>query len=140
MSGEIGGVNDNPDEIAPGEAINFPYPLVNSYGNIQRVAGSNTQFLLQPNSVYEIIFQVVISNTGELVLVLNDTEQLFTVVGKSGGGPVIGTCIISTPSTGASIISINNPASALGSGLQVDSATGVLSEPLSCHLIIKQLR
>jgi hypothetical protein len=140
MSDLSGGINHNPDDIAPGDAINFPYPLVNPYGNIQRVAGSNTLFLLQPNSVYEIIFQVVISNTGELVLVLNDTEQLFTVVGKSGGGPVIGTCIISTPSTGASIISINNPASALGSGLQVDSATGVLSEPLSCHLIIKQLR
>jgi hypothetical protein len=144
MSGVSGEINDNPDNIKPGNSINFPSPLVNTYGTIQRVTDSPSQFILPPGSIFEITFQVGIQNTGALVLVLNGVEQLFTVVGKSGGGFVIGTTIISTPSDGASIISINNPStnnplSSVTGGLKVDSSTGALTQPLSCHLIIKQL-
>jgi hypothetical protein len=85
------------------------------------------------------MFEVTIQNTGELLVVLNDTELKMTVVGKSGGGMVIGMAIVSTPPTIPSVISINNPSSAKSGGLKVDEATGDLTEPLSCHLIIKQL-
>jgi len=37
-------------------------------------------------------------------------------------------------------LSINNPSSATSGGLKVDAATGALTEPLSCHLIIKQIK
>jgi len=47
--------------------------------------------------------------------------------------------IITTPSGGQSTLSINNPATAVAGGIKIDEATGALSQPLSCHLIIKQL-
>jgi hypothetical protein len=48
--------SDNPDSIDPGSAIHFPRPY---------------DFLLPPNSIFEITFQVTLQNTGELVIVLN---------------------------------------------------------------------
>jgi hypothetical protein len=83
---------------------------------------------------------VTIQNTGELVIVLNGIEQLMTIVGKSGGGQVVGMSIVSTPDGVSSVLSINNPSSATSGGLEVDAATGALTEPLSCHLIIKQIQ
>ena len=148
MSGVPTKVNDNPLPIGPGEAVHFPNPLVNPYGTIQRVLGSKSKFVLPPSGVFEIIFTVVIQNTGELVVVLNENELLMTVVGKTGNGEVIGTSIIATPSGSSSILSINNISTAnnvglnldgVTGGLKIDAATGALSQPLSCHLIIKQL-
>jgi hypothetical protein len=135
------GVNDNPSAILPGESINFPSPSVNPFGTIQRDGGtSNTNFTLPADSIFEITFQIVIQNTGELVVVLNGTELLETVVGKSGGGQLLGTCIISTPTGTDSIISIQNPSTAVAGGLQIDESSGALTQPLSCHLVIKQLK
>jgi hypothetical protein len=139
MSGVPNKVNDNPDPIGPGEAINFPNPTVNPYGSIQRVSGSKTKFTLPPSGVFEIIFTVVVQNTGELVVVLNGAELLMTVIGKSGEGEITGTSIIATPSGFSSILSINNVSTAENGGLKIDAATGALTQPLSCHLIIKQL-
>jgi hypothetical protein len=140
MSGVPGIINDNPDAILPGESIQFPSPVINTYGSIQRIAGSSTQFALPPGGVYEITFQVPVSNAGELVVVLNGIELLYTVVGKPGSGLIVGMSIVATPLIGNSIITISNPLTATLGGLQVDNATGALTQPLSCHLIIKQLK
>jgi hypothetical protein len=141
MSGEQNGTNDNPDPIEPGNAVNFPNPTVNPFGTIQRVNGTSTsQFVLPANSTFEILFQVVVQNTGELVVVLNGSELPNTVFGKSGNGAIVGMCIVKTPSGSSSVISINNPSSAPAGGLQVDAATGSLTQPLTCHLIIKQIQ
>jgi hypothetical protein len=140
MSGVPGLINDNPDAILPGESIQFPSPIINTYGSIQRIAGSSTQFELPPGGLYEITFQVPVSNTGELVVVLNGIELLYTVVGKPGSGLIVGMSIVATPLIGNSIIAISNPLTAPIGGLQVDAATGALTLPISCHLIIKQLR
>jgi hypothetical protein len=134
-------INDNPDAIAPGSAVNFPKPLINTYGTIQRLNGTNpNSFSLPPNGVFEITFQVTVQNTGELVIVLNGQEQAMTVVGKSGGGTLVGVSIITTPPINSSTLSINNPSTAVAGGLKIDESSGsALSQPLSCHLIIKQL-
>jgi hypothetical protein len=139
MSGVPGEVNDNLIAISPGGSVNFPNPLINPYGTIQRVPGSSSKFALPPGGVYEITFQVTVQNTGELVVFLNNTELLFTVVGKSGNGEIVGISIITTPIGISSILSINNVSTGDNGGLKIDSATGALSKPLSCHLIIKQL-
>jgi hypothetical protein len=139
MSGEQGEVNDNPDPIKPGESVNFPNPSVNPYGTIQRVSGSSSRFILNPGGVYEVTFLVTVQNTGQLVLFLNNSELLMTVVGKSGNGEIVGSSIISTPNGTNSILSINNLSTGDNGGLKIDAATGALSKPLSCHLIIKQL-
>jgi hypothetical protein len=139
MSKEQGEPNDNPSAIDPSGSVNFPRPLINPYGNIQRSNASPSQFVLPANGVFEITFQVGVQNTGELVVVLNGEEQLMTIVGKPGAGEVIGMCIIATPPSIQSILSINNPSSADNGGLHIDAASGALTKPLSCHLIIKQL-
>jgi len=113
---------------------------LNPYGTIQRVLGSTHQFVLPAGGVFEITFQVGTQNTGELVLVVDGVEQLMSVIGKSGGGILVGTCIITTPILSTSTISINNPAGSDMGGLKIDKATGDLAQPLSCHLIIKQLK
>jgi len=133
-------VNDNPDPLAPGEAVSFPSPSINPFG-IQRNGSSTTEFVLPPDCIFEITFQVTTQNAGELVVVLNGNELIETVVGSPGGGAVVGMCIVFTPSTITSVLSINNPLSAVNGGLKIDEATGsALSEPLSCHLIIKKLQ
>jgi len=133
-------VNDNPDAIAPGSPVNFPSPLLNTYGSIQRLLGtSKNSFSLPAGGVFEITFQVGTQNTGELVVVLNGQEQLMTIVGKSGGGLLVGVSIISTPLLIESVLSINNPSTSTEGGLKIDKSSGALSKPLSCHLIIKQL-
>jgi hypothetical protein len=141
MSDDKNQLNDNPEPIEPGEAVNFPNPSVNPFGTIQRVNGTSTsQFLLPANSTFEIMFQVVVQNTGELIVVLNGTELQNTVFGKSGNGAIVGMCIIKTPPGSSSVISINNPSTAVAGGLKIDAATGALTQPLTCHLIIKQLQ
>jgi hypothetical protein len=132
-------VNDNSEEIEPGSSVNFPNPSINPYGIIQRNGTSKNSFTLPAGGVFEITFQVVTQNTGELVVVLNGQEQLMTIVGKSDGGLLVGVSIISTPLLIDSVLSINNPSTSTQGGLKIDKSTGALSKPLSCHLIIKQL-
>jgi hypothetical protein len=137
MSGN--GVNDNPEPIDASGSVNFPSPITNSYGTIKRVNNSKSQFELPANGIFEVSFQVPVQNTGELVVVLNGVEQLMTVVGKPGSGQLVGISIITTSPGNNSILSINNPHTGENGGLKIDKSTGALSQPLSCHLIIKQL-
>jgi hypothetical protein len=136
MSGERGQPNDNPTAIGPGNSIAFPRTLY-TFGNIQR--NSAFEFLLPANGIFEINFNINIQNTGEVVIVLNGNEIAATVFGKSGNGFVPGISIITTPIGNNSTLSINNPSTAASGGLKIDAATGALSQPESCHLIIKQL-
>ena len=47
--------------------------------------------------------------------------------------------IITTPSGSDSILSINNPVSSPAGGIKIDESSGALTEPLTCHLIIKKI-
>ena len=135
-----GGINDNPDDIGPGESVNFPSPIVNPFGIIQRKEGTSpNEFVLPPDSIFEITFQVTTNNAGELIVVLNGNELVQTVVGKSGGGSLVGMSIITTPSGSESILSINNPVGSPPGGLKIDESSGSLIQPLTCHLIIKKI-
>ena len=134
------GINDNPDDILPGGSVNFPSPSTNPFGSIQRKEGTSpNEFVLPPNSVFEVIFNVTINNTGELLIVLNGNELIPTTVGKSGGGVICGVSIITTPPDIDSILSINNPITAPSGGIKVDESSGALTLPLSCHLVIKKI-
>jgi hypothetical protein len=134
------GINDNPNDIGPGESVNFPSPSVNPFGIIQRKEGTSpNEFVLPPDCIFEITFQVTTNNTGELLVVLNGNELIQTVVGKSGGGTIVGMSIITTPSGNESILSINNPVGSPSGGLKIDESSGSLVHPLTCHLIIKKI-
>lgn len=86
---------------------------------------------------YLIFFQVSVSETGQLVLTLNDEELPYTVVGReTETNQIVGMSIIST-SAATSILTVRNPASE-STALTITPNAGS-TEPVSAHLIIIQL-
>ena len=87
--------------------------------------------------VYEVHFQVSVSEAGQLVLTLNDIELLYTVVGRATGTTqIVGMCLIQTNTTN-SVLTVSNP-SGNSTALTITPNAGG-TKPVSCHLVIKQL-
>jgi hypothetical protein len=84
---------DDPDTIAPGTAVQFPED--GPANNISRI--SSTDFNLPAIGVYEVTWQVSITEAGQLDLALNGVEQLQTVVGRAvGTSQIMGDVLIQT--------------------------------------------
>jgi len=115
--------SDNSLIILPGSSISFPQNGP-SNGVITRMNAS--QFNLLNIGTYEIIFQVGISEYGQLCIVLNDFEILSSIV--SGTFQIIGLSLIQTFAIN-SIISINN----------YSESTSITNPINNAHLIIKQI-
>jgi hypothetical protein len=125
---------DNILTIAPGASIEFPNDGVTNNTVITRI--SATTFNLATVGIYEIFFQVSISEAGQLVIVLNNTEISYTVVSKdTGTNQIIGMSIISTILP-ESILSINNVAGNSTSLTIPPVASG--NNSVYANLIIKQ--
>jgi hypothetical protein len=126
---------DNPTSIAPNSSIAFPRDGVNSGGGILRI--SPYEFLLPNIGIYEITFHVSVTEPCQIVIALNATEILSSVVGRATGtSQLFGVSLVQT-SIINSIISINNPAGETTAITITPFAGGVL--PVSARLIIKQL-
>lgn len=126
--------DDNDNQIAPGTSIEFPHDGPAS-GTIVR--NNATQFILPDIGIYEVNFQVSVSEAGQLVVVLDGTELLYTVVGRATRTTqIVGLCLVKTTLLD-SVLSINNP---LGnpSALTITTDAGG-TEPVSAHLVIKRV-
>ena len=129
--------NDNPGNIFPGQAIQFPQNSTSSGNGISR-SGPST-FILQDIGSYEIMFDVSVSEPGQLMLSLNGTPLNFTVVGRaSGTTQLIGMSIITVPIIN-STLSVINPFSSPSTLTITPNAGGSGLAPVSAHLIIKKL-
>ena len=125
---------DNSATVAAGSPVEFPQDGP-SNGNIVR--SSSTEFILPDIGIYEIDFEVSITEAGQLVVVLNGTELLYTVVGRATGtSQIIGVSLIQTTETN-SILSINNPLGNL-TALTITTIAGG-TDSVSAHLIIKRV-
>lgn len=125
---------DNSSTVGAGTSVSFPQNGVTN-GIITRVNG--TQFTLPKIGVYEIMFQVTITEPGQLVIVLNNIQDLTTVVGRDGRtSQIIGMTLIKTTSIN-SILSINNPVGN-SSALTITPLAGGKNS-VSCNLVIKQI-
>ena len=125
---------DNSSTIAAGSAIEFPNNGPTNNINITRISPST--FNLSAIGIYEIIFNVSITEPGQLIIVINGIEQLYTVVGRATGtSQIIGNSLVST-NIPNSILSINNP---LGNStaLTITPIAGG-NNTVSAHLIIKE--
>jgi len=126
--------DDNDVAIAPGTAIEFPQDGPAS-GTIVRF--STTQFILPDIGIYEVNFQVSVTEPAQLVVVLDGNELPYTVVGRSTRTcQIVGLCLVKTTLLD-SVLSINNP---LGSGstlIITPDAGGI--DPVSAHLVIKRV-
>jgi hypothetical protein len=125
---------DNNKIIDIGEPIEFATDGPSNNNNISRLTSS--LFNLTSIGLYEISFIVNINEAAQLIVVLNDIELNYTVVGRTNGSTqIIGNCLISTTNPN-SIISINNPMTAI-KGFTLTNYAGGLNA-VSSQLIIKQ--
>lgn len=126
--------SDNTSTIAAGTSVSFPQdgPTNNIITRI-----NTTQFNLKNIGIYEIIFQVSISEAGQLIIVLNSVELPYTVVGRATGtSQIVGMCLIDV-SLINSVLSIDNPIGN-ASALTITPLAGGF-KPVSAHLLIKQI-
>ena len=127
---------DNSATIAAGTDVAFPQDGPNSSGSIIRT-GPDT-FSLIDVGTYLVMFQVSVTEAGQLVLSLNGQELPYTVVGRATGtDQIVGTAIITT-TVATSILTVRNPASEAAALTITPNAGG--TEAVTAHLTIIQLQ
>lgn len=125
---------DNTATVAAGAPIEFPNDGITNNTVITRLTAS--VFNLALVGIYEIFFQVSVTEAGQLVMVLNGAEVPYTVVGRATGtSQLVGMSLITTTLPG-SILSINNVTGA-PAALTITPVAGG-TNPVSANLIIKQ--
>jgi len=125
---------DNATPVAAGTAVEFPQDGPAS-GTIVR--NNATQFILPDIGMYEVNFQVSVTEAGQLVVVVDGSEQAYTVVGRNTGtSQIVGLCLVETTLLD-SVLSINNPLGSATALTITPIAGGV--DPVSAHLVIKRV-
>ena len=126
---------DNAAAVAPGADVAFPQngPIANT--NIGRL--SDSSFLLAPIGIYQVLFQVSVTEAGQLVLTLNGEELEYTVVGRAtGASEIVGMAIVATEVEN-SVLTVRNP-TGNAEALTITPLAGGASA-VSAHLVITQL-
>jgi len=125
---------DNAATVAPGADVAFPQDGANTPA-ITRV--SDTAFSVSEVGTYLILFQVDVTEAGQLVLTLNGEELPYTVVGRATGtSQIVGMALVTT-SVATSVFTVRNPADN-AAALTITPSDGG-TEPVSAHLIILQI-
>lgn len=127
---------DNAATVAPGTDVSFPQDGPNSGSGIARTSASS--FNLADIGTYQILFQVGVSEAGQLLLTLNGDALAYTVVGRATGtSQIVGIAIVTT-TTINSILTVRNPADNAAALTITPLAGG--TQPVSAHLVITQLQ
>jgi len=123
---------DNSATVAPGTDVSFPQDGPNSGTGISRINASS--FNLSEIGTYQILFQVSVSEAGQLILTLNGLDLEYTVVGRATGtSQIIGMAIVTTSSVD-SVLTVRNPAGNAVALTITPLAGG--TRPVSAHLVI----
>lgn len=126
--------NDNASTVAVGSFVQFPQ---NGPSNGIIVRTADDIFILPNIGVYEINFQVSVTEAGQLGIIVNDDIIPYSIVGRATGtSQLIGLCLVETSSINA-LLSIVNPAGN-SKALTITPLAGGAS-PVSAHLVIKQI-
>jgi len=128
---------DNSGIVVPGTDVQFPQNGPSSgTGLIART--SATTFNLASIGTYQVMFQVSVTEAGQLDLTLNSAELPSTVVGRATGtNQIVGISLIKT-TVPNSILTVRNP-SGEGSPLTITPLAGG-TRPVSAHLVITRLQ
>lgn len=127
---------DNAATVAPGTDISFPQDGPSSGSGISRISASG--FVLNNIGTYQVMFQVSITEPGQLILTLNGADLAYTVVGRATGTSQITGVAIVTTTTVASILTVRNPAGSPIAYTMTPLAGGI--RPVSAHLVVTQLQ
>jgi hypothetical protein len=127
---------DNSATVAAGTPIAFPNAGPTSSTGISAI--STTQFQLSEVGTYMISWQVSVDEAGQLVLELNGTENLTTIVGRATGtSQIVGNRLITTVASNT-ILRVINP---LGSPTVLTLTTSAGgNRPVSASLVITRLK
>ena len=127
---------DNAATVAPGTDVSFPQDGPNSGTGITRIDADS--FNLAEIGTYQVLFQVSVTEAGQLELTLNGGELPYTVVGRATGtSQIVGLAILETTSIN-SILTVRNPTSN-STALTITPLAGG-TEPVSAHLVITQIQ
>lgn len=128
---------DNSGSIIVGGDVAFPRLGSTSASDI--VPASATSVTLGPIGVYDVYFQVGITDVSgsQLVLTVNNVQQANTVAGAIGTATIVGRSIITTTVVN-SVLTVRNP-SGNARSITVTSSLGGASA-VSAQLVITRLR
>ena len=127
---------DNAATVAPGTDVSFPQDGPNSGSDITRI--DDDSFNLAQIGTYQVLFQVGVSEAGQLELTLNGNPLTYTVVGRATGtSQIIGLAILTT-TTIDSVLTVRNPADN-STALTITPLAGG-TQPVSAHLVITQIQ
>ena len=120
----------------PGKDVSFPQDGPSSGSNIARTGPSS--FNLAQIGSYQVLFQVNVSEAGQLILTLNGADLEYTVVGRATGtSQIMGVAIVTT-TTINSVLTVRNPAENTAALTITPLAGG--THPVSAHLVITQIQ
>ena len=126
---------DNAATVAVGGDVDFPQDGPTSNTSITRVSAD--EFNLEEIGTYQVLFQVSVTEAGQLVLTLDDEEVAYTVVGRATGtSQIIGMALITTTEEDT-ILTVRNPEDN-ASALTITPLAGG-TQPVSAHLIITRI-
>ena len=126
---------DNSVTVAPGTDVSFPQDGPISGSGISRIDAIS--FNLEEIGTYQVLFQVSITEPGQLILTLDGSDLAYTVVGRdTGSSQIVGMSIVSTTEIN-SILTVRNPAGNAAALTITPFAGGTRS--VSAHLVITQI-
>ena len=127
---------DNAATVAPGTDVSFPQDGPNSGGGIAR-SGPDS-FTLADIGTYQVLFQVSVTEAGQLILTLNGADLAYTVAGRAtGASQIVGMAIVETTAVN-SVLTVRNP-EGTAEALTITPLAGG-TRPVSAHLVITQLQ
>ena len=127
---------DNSATVAPGTDVSFPQDGPNSGSGIARSGPSS--FNLAQIGTYLVLFQVSVTEPGQLILTLNGEDLAYTVVGRATGtSQIVGMSIVETTVTD-SVLTVRNP-EGTAEALTITPLAGG-TRPVSAHLVIMQIQ
>ena len=128
--------SDNASPIAVGSSVEFP--RINTVSGTD-ISGSNSIFTLGPIGVYQVSFQVGVTDVSgcQLGLALNGTLLPGSVVGTLGSNSINGVTLVTTTIVN-STLSVINPTGNARSIIVTANLGGV--QAVAAHLVITRLR
>ena len=127
---------DNTASVAPGTDVSFPQDGPTSGTGILRAGPSS--FTLTDIGAYQVLFQVSVTEAGQLILTLNGADLPYTVAGRAtGSSQIVGMAIVETTEAN-SVLTVRNP-EGTAEALTITPVAGG-TRPVSAHLVITQLQ
>ncbi len=126
---------DNVATVAAGADVSFPRNGPTSAGGIARIGVST--FNLAAVGTYQVMFQVSVTEAGQLDLALNGVEQAFSVVGRATGtSQIVGITLVTT-TVPNSVLEVRNPTGNAVALTITTNAGG--NSAVSAHLVVTRL-